>query len=66
MSRINRPNDNVDENPNEFDQINSNVREGYNSLSKDIKFKKVKCKYTVHKINVDEELLSGRNEDYTK
>lgn len=60
----NNINENLDENSNEFDQLNKNIREGYNSLSKDIKFKKIKCKYVLHKMNVDEvwfsHILAGR------
>jgi ASC-1-like (ASCH) protein len=65
MNTIQRLNDNIDENPDEFNQLNENVKEGYKSLMGTFpKNKKIKCKKFVHEINVDDiwfsHILAGR------
>ncbi len=49
MNRIERQNDNVDENPDEFNQLNENIKQAYKQLIGNYpNIKKVRTKYNPH------------------
>jgi ASC-1-like (ASCH) protein len=65
MNTIQQHDENPDENPDGFNQLNENVKEGYKSLMGTFpKVKKIKCKKFVHEMNVDDiwfsHILEGR------